>query len=150
MKSRVLHVLALNSGSSSLKFGLYRVGPALTDLLISGRGWRDRLRKRKLRGRLMRATKTFTLRRRRFLRRPMRSFGWENCSPSAGCPRLSAVGHRIVHGGPKLLRHCLIDAAVLSELEAAAVFAPLHTPPALAVIRCASGAISGTCAGRVL
>ena len=31
-----LKVLALNSGSSSLKFGLYRVGPSRTDLLISG------------------------------------------------------------------------------------------------------------------
>ena len=31
-----LKVLALNSGSSSLKFGLYRVGPSRTDMLISG------------------------------------------------------------------------------------------------------------------
>ena len=31
-----LKVLALNSGSSSLKFGLYRVGPLRTDMLISG------------------------------------------------------------------------------------------------------------------
>ena len=29
-------VLALNSGSSSLKFGLYRVGPARTETLLSG------------------------------------------------------------------------------------------------------------------
>jgi hypothetical protein len=31
-----IDVLALNSGSSSLKFGLYRVGPAQTDLLLGG------------------------------------------------------------------------------------------------------------------
>jgi acetate kinase len=31
-----LKVLALNSGSSSLKFGLYRVGPLRTDMLLSG------------------------------------------------------------------------------------------------------------------
>ena len=31
-----LKVLALNSGSSSLKFGLYRVGPSRADMLISG------------------------------------------------------------------------------------------------------------------
>src|SRR6202161_4969141 len=31
-----LNVLALNSGSSSLKFGLYRVGSARIDRLVSG------------------------------------------------------------------------------------------------------------------
>jgi hypothetical protein len=31
-----LTILALNSGSSSLKFGLYRVGSARTDVLLSG------------------------------------------------------------------------------------------------------------------
>ena len=29
-------VLALNSGSSSLKFGLYRVGPLQAEMLLSG------------------------------------------------------------------------------------------------------------------
>src|SRR6266853_2941635 len=46
-----------------------------------------------------------------------------------------AVGHRVVHGGPNLRRHCLIDDAVLGQLEAATAFAPLHNPPALSVIR---------------
>ena len=31
-----LNVLALNSGSSSLKFGLYRVGASRTEMLLSG------------------------------------------------------------------------------------------------------------------
>ena len=48
-----------------------------------------------------------------------------------------AIGHRIVHGGPKLRQHCLIDGSVVQQLEAATMFAPLHTPAALAVIRCA-------------
>ncbi len=47
----------------------------------------------------------------------------------------AAIGHRIVHGGPKLRQHCLIDDAVLQQLEAATAFAPLHTPAALSVIR---------------
>jgi acetate kinase len=50
-------------------------------------------------------------------------------------PEPAAIGHRIVHGGPQLRQHCLIDDAVLRQLEAAAAFAPLHTPPALSVIR---------------
>jgi acetate kinase len=44
------------------------------------------------------------------------------------------IGHRIVHGGPMLRRHCLIDDAVLRKLESASAFAPLHVPPALSVI----------------
>lgn len=52
-----------------------------------------------------------------------------------GLPPPSATGHRVVHGGPKLRRHCLIDNAVLRQLEAAGAFAPLHTPAALSVIR---------------
>ncbi|WBH17853.1 acetate/propionate family kinase [Sphingomonas radiodurans] len=45
-----------------------------------------------------------------------------------------AIGHRIVHGGPKLLSHCRVDDAVLGELSAAERFAPLHVPPALALL----------------
>ena len=50
-------------------------------------------------------------------------------------PEPAAIGHRIVHGGPKLRQHCLIDDAVLAQLEAATAFAPLHIPSALSVIR---------------
>jgi acetate kinase len=52
-------------------------------------------------------------------------------------PAPAAIGHRIVHGGPRLRQHCLIDDSVLRELEAASVFAPLHIPSALSVIRVA-------------
>ena len=53
----------------------------------------------------------------------------------AKMPVPDAIGHRIVHGGPKLRQHCLIDDAVLTQLEAATAFAPLHIPSALSVIR---------------
>jgi acetate kinase len=53
----------------------------------------------------------------------------------SGMPAPAALGHRIVHGGPKLRKHCLIDALVLRQLEAASAFAPLHIPAALSVIR---------------
>ncbi len=58
-------------------------------------------------------------------------------------PAPTAIGHRIVHGGPKLRRHCLIDDSVLRQLEAATAFAPLHTPSALSVIRFAQGHFPG-------
>ena len=50
-------------------------------------------------------------------------------------PAPAAIGHRIVHGGPNLRQHRLIDDTVLRQLEAASAFAPLHTPSALSVIR---------------
>jgi acetate kinase len=53
----------------------------------------------------------------------------------SGMSAPAAIGHRIVHGGPKLRQHCVIDDAVLRQLEAAGAFAPLHIPSALSVIR---------------
>jgi acetate kinase len=54
-----------------------------------------------------------------------------------GLPRPEAIGHRIVHGGPLIRHHCLIDADVLRALEAARPLAPLHVPAALAVVKAA-------------
>jgi acetate kinase len=50
-------------------------------------------------------------------------------------PAPAAIGHRVVHGGVTLREHARVDAKVLQQLEDACVFAPLHVPPALALIR---------------
>ena len=52
----------------------------------------------------------------------------------AELPTPSAVGHRLVHGGPDLLEPVRIDPGVLAKLREAVPFAPLHLPPALAAI----------------
>jgi acetate kinase len=96
-------VLALNSGSSSLKFGLYRVTASSAETLISGQV------------------------------EEIQQIG--ECLASRDLPAPDAIGHRVVHGGPRLRQHCLIDENVLRELEAAAAFAPLHTPATIAIIR---------------
>lgn len=44
---------------------------------------------------------------------------------------ISAVGHRVVHGGEKFTSSCLITEDVIKEIEACNVFAPLHNPAAL-------------------
>jgi len=134
MKSPELHVLALNSGSSSLKFGLYLVGSSQTQRLIAGEAGSigspsarfeaaDTRNKTIVSERLPIATHGVAIDRIGKL--------LADCKT----PTPGAVGHRIVHGGPHLLEHCLIDDAVLGELAAAVAFAPLHTPPALEVIR---------------
>ncbi len=45
-----------------------------------------------------------------------------------------AVGHRIVHGGPRLLEPTLLTASVVRVLEQSVHFAPLHLPGSLRLI----------------
>ena len=52
-----------------------------------------------------------------------------------GLPRVDAVGYRVVHPGPKLDRHVRINDAVMKDLEEAVVFAPLHDPAVIEVIK---------------
>lgn len=42
---------------------------------------------------------------------------------------ITAVGHRVVHGGEKYSQSVLIDDAVMEALEECAKIAPLHNPP---------------------
>ena len=112
-----LNVLALNSGSSSLKFGWYRVDSTGAEKLfgdsVSTAGdpnSMDRI---------------------------------ASVLEASRMPPPDAIGHRIVHGGPALRQHCRIDDAVLQKLQAAAAFAPLHTPAALALIRFAQAHFPG-------
>ena len=44
---------------------------------------------------------------------------------------IGAVGHRIVHGGEKFTKSCLITDEVIKEVEECSVFAPLHNPAGL-------------------
>jgi acetate kinase len=52
-----------------------------------------------------------------------------------GMPRVDAVGYRVVHPGAKLDRHVRITDEVMRDLEEAVVFAPLHDPSAIEMIR---------------
>ena len=129
-----LNVLALNSGSSSLKFGLYRVGSSHTEMLLSGQAESIGDKNGKFYARDSRQTEltsetVFFSNHREVILRIGRLLA------ESTVPAPAAIGHRIVHGGPKLRQHCLIDDAVLRQLEAASDFAPLHTPSALSVIR---------------
>ncbi len=48
---------------------------------------------------------------------------------------LAGFGHRIVHGGPDLDRAIRVDDETLRRIEAVSPLAPLHNPPALAVLK---------------
>ncbi len=51
-----------------------------------------------------------------------------------GAPKLDALGHRLVHGGARFAGSAIVDAAALRDLQAIQKLAPLHNPPATALI----------------
>ena len=63
---------------------------------------------------------------------------------------LSAVGHRVVHGGAKFSSPTVISEEVLAEIEALVPLAPLHNPGNLAGIRRRQSRLSGAFAGGSL
>jgi acetate kinase len=110
-------VLALNSGSSSFKFGLFRVKAEHVEELSATTV-------------AYTSTAEAVANVKEFLTKP-------------GVPAPDAVGHRIVHGGPALRQHCMLDTLVVQQLEAAVAFAPLHMPAAFAFIRFAQEHLPG-------
>lgn len=56
---------------------------------------------------------------------------------------IDAVGHRVVHGGRRFARSVVIDAEVRAAIEALIPLAPLHNPPNLAGIVAAQALLPG-------
>ena len=138
-QTQPMHVLALNSGSSSLKFGVYALDPLSPDhtaCLLSGaaHGMGSASTEFRVQGpsgqtvckeHMPLSTAQDVLARigRLLTERDMQA------------PH--AIGHRVVHGGPALQTHCLIDTQVLQQLQAAQAFAPLHMAASLSLIHAA-------------
>ncbi|MBB5463923.1 acetate kinase [Paraburkholderia sp. CI2] len=126
-------ILVLNSGSSSLKFGLFAHSANDETLLLEGAAegiGRDdgRLRIRAADGRVL-------LQQEHLLQSQTEALqALSQVLVQQHHARPSAVGHRVVHGGPHLRTHQLITDDVRRQLRDALHFAPLHIPPALALI----------------
>lgn len=103
------HVLALNTGSSSLKYGLYRVDGDRCEALLTGQtdGPADA--------------------------DPLAAI--VDALSKQSLPSPDAIGHRIVHGGPNVRKHARIDTAMMKHLDEARAFAPLHVPPAVEIVK---------------
>ena len=126
-------IFVLNSGSSSLKFGIYHRGARDEEALLTGSAdgvghSNGTLHIRSSAGELL-------VRREGILEsqsNALATVAEEIRKHIHAAP--VAVGHRIVHGGPHLLTHQLITPLVLDELRSATHFAPLHIPQALSLI----------------
>jgi len=58
--------------------------------------------------------------------------------------QISAIGHRVVHGGEKFLQPSLIDEKVINTIRKLIPLAPLHNPPNLAGIEAARSLLPRT------
>ena len=129
-------ILALNSGSSSLKFGVYYRGANDEEPLLTGSA--DGIGHSNGSLHIRAADGTSLVQRERIhesqsdaLAALAASLAEHIASPPV------AVGHRVVRGGPKLCRHQIITPQFLDELRSATHFAPLHIPQALSLIAAA-------------
>lgn len=134
-------ILVLNSGSSSLKFGVYRRGVSDEEPLLTGSA--EGIGNSNGALHIYSSDGATLVSRESILESQsdalsiLASAIKENLRQAP-----SAIGHRIVHGGPKLLTHQRITPQVLDELRAAVHFAPLHIPQALSLVTTAQSIFS--------
>jgi acetate kinase len=126
-------ILVINTGSSSLKFGVYGEQDGDDQLLLDGSADGigrscGKLELKDAHGRTLRSESLNFASQGDALDRASQ---WLS-ELSPGTP--SAIGHRVVHGGPNLVTHQLITPALLAELRACVHFAPLHIPIALELV----------------
>jgi acetate kinase len=126
-------IFVINSGSSSLKFGLYRRGATDEEPLLTGSadgiGHDD--------GSLHVRSSTGESLVQRECIHESQSHALDVVSKTIREHIHTvpiAVGHRVVHGGPHLVAHQKITPKVLEQLRAATHFAPVHIPQALSLI----------------
>jgi acetate kinase len=114
-------VLVVNAGSSSLKLSLLDPAGAVTASAGLDR-WDGSAGTAGLRGFLA---------------------GHTGRTGPAGHPGLTAVGHRVVHGGRRFTAPTVIDDKVVAGLADLTDLAPLHQPRAIAGIEAARAALPG-------
>ncbi|MGF6902183.1 acetate/propionate family kinase [Paraburkholderia sp. GAS348] len=126
-------ILVLNSGSSSLKFGLFSVAAddeaPLLEGSADGIGRAGGSLQMKSRDSNVDVQMSPVMESQTDALQKLASVLDEH-----GYGRPVAVGHRVVHGGPNVRTHRRLTAEVKRQLQEAVHFAPLHIPPALTLI----------------
>ncbi len=137
-----MHILVINSGSSSIKFSVFEAGRVAEQEPAPWLSWARALFSGEISG-IGTAKLGFTFsdangqelggHGKTAPADPMDLLEDAVCGP--GMPPIDAVGYRVVHPGARLDRHQRITDEVLEDLEQAVSFAPLHDPEAIALIR---------------
>ena len=134
-------ILAVNSGSSSIKFALYGLPGKGKDLAIeasgqfAGIGDAPRLTVLDAAGANL-VTKEYPSTQRH---EQLLGYLLEWIEGRSSDYTLAAAGHRIVHGGDAFTAPILLDSEILNQLEALVPLAPLHQPHNLAAVRALYG-----------
>jgi len=137
-------ILVINSGSSSLKFGLFAAdsGDSLCRGIIDWAGETGRAELR------LRSCSFAELKQLVAVRThgeavavAVRTLQDNARGDVVSSSRMIAVGHRVVHGGTLFQDSMLIDERVRAGIAELATLAPLHNPPALAAIAAAEAAL---------
>lgn len=131
-----MHILVINSGSSSIKFSVFEAGKGEPASLFEGEvsgvgGQEPNFKFRDAEGRDLSGGGSAV---------KAESAGEAiaivvSAVSGPGMPAIDAVGYRVVHPGPKLDQHVRITDEVMRDLDEAVIFAPLHDPSAIEMIR---------------
>jgi acetate kinase len=126
-------LLILNAGSSSLKFAVFNSRPALTRTYS---GIVDRIGSSNASFTLSNVESNQT--ERAEISATDHVAGLEHLfqrfSKTSGTADFSAVGHRVVHGGPRHHKPERVDNAMLSDLRSISAFDPEHLPAEIALM----------------
>ncbi|MGC0778920.1 MAG: acetate/propionate family kinase [Candidatus Acidiferrum sp.] len=127
MKSANPRILTINGGSSSIKFALFEAGDSLRQILEGGIE-RIGLPEATLQVKGVEQADNFS----RLVKAPDHTaavgalMDW--IEERSGRDALTAVGHRVVHGGPKYYKPQRITAEMVEELRRLSPFDPDHMP----------------------
>lgn len=129
-------ILVLNAGSSSIKFQLFGVSSdARLERRVKGQmegiGSRPRLHAKDVEGRVL-IDQTWSMPEASTVPAALDKVITFLRETIGTLP--SAIGHRVVHGGPNYAEPTIVNAAVLSQLERLTPLAPLHQPHNLGLI----------------
>jgi len=141
MPTEADRLLTINTGSSSLKAAIYPLGqdapPVVTFAADRIGGAAGRLRVRDGAGAVLLDSAD---RLADFPAALTHVLDW--LARSGHLAAIRAVGHRVVHGGPKHRTPQPIDAQLIADLEVCVPLAPNHLPQAIAAIRASQAALA--------
>ncbi len=142
MVSGSQYILCINSGSSSLKYALYRIARDDETLLARGAverigldGGRTWIRSGKRESRLESSCEVKD-------HRGAIQIAFEQIQ-GLRLAEPTAVGHRVVHGGPVHLEAARVDEKLLDELKSLRAYAPLHLPAEIEGMEAVAGRFPG-------